>query len=121
MGVRRGKQSGHLSPLEIVPKNQNIPENMKSAAQFRLIDSILAMTVYLPVRHSHCTRASSRFWCHAVVSLQFTLVRSFVWPNLGADSFDVGLYCENMTWSTSVFFKPFLGVKMTPSNFAMTP
>jgi len=32
---------------------------VKSVAQFRLIYFILAMTVYLPVRHSHCTRATS--------------------------------------------------------------
>jgi len=30
---------------------------------------------------------SSLFWCHAVVSLQFTRVHSFAWPNLGANSF----------------------------------
>jgi len=30
---------------------------LTSAAQFRLIDLFLAITVYLPVRHSHCTRA----------------------------------------------------------------
>jgi len=30
---------------------------MKSVAQFRLIDFILAMTVYLQIRHSHFTRA----------------------------------------------------------------
>jgi len=28
-----------------------------SVAQFRLIDLILAITAYLPVWHSHCTRA----------------------------------------------------------------
>jgi len=31
---------------------------LTSAAQFRLIDLFLAITVYLPVRHSHGTRAS---------------------------------------------------------------
>jgi len=30
---------------------------LTSAAQFRSIDLILAMTVHLPVWHSHCTRA----------------------------------------------------------------
>jgi len=29
-----------------------------SAAQLQLIDLFLAMTVYLPVLHSHCTRPS---------------------------------------------------------------
>jgi len=44
---------GILSPLEIGPKNQHFLENMKSAAQFRLLDVILAITVYFRVRHSH--------------------------------------------------------------------
>jgi len=30
---------------------------LASAAQFRLIDLFLAITVYCPVRHSHCARA----------------------------------------------------------------
>jgi len=38
-----------FSPLEIGIKNPNFLENLKSAAQFRLIDLILAKTVYLPV------------------------------------------------------------------------
>jgi len=46
---------------------------MKSVAHFRLIDFILAMTVYLPVRHSHCTRAGSRSWCHAVCSIELAV------------------------------------------------
>jgi len=50
-----GRQNGHFPPLAIGPKNQDFLENMKSAAQFRLIELILAMTVYLPVRHSPCT------------------------------------------------------------------
>jgi len=58
-----------FSPLKIGPKNQTFLANMKSAAQFRLIDLILAMTVYLPVRHSHCTRASSRSWCHSELAV----------------------------------------------------
>ena len=32
-------------------------ENLTSAAQFRLIGLFLAMTLYLPIRDSHCTRA----------------------------------------------------------------
>jgi len=36
--------------LEIGPKNQNFLENLKSAAQFQLINLILAMTVYLQER-----------------------------------------------------------------------
>jgi len=57
MSVRRGCKTGMCPRLEIEPKNQNFLENIKSVAQFRLNDFILAMTVYLPVRHSHRTRA----------------------------------------------------------------
>jgi len=51
MGVRRGVQNGHLTPLEIWCYNQKFLETMKSAAQFRLSVLILAVTIYLPVRH----------------------------------------------------------------------
>jgi len=30
------------------------------------------MTVYLPIRHVHCTRTGSLFWYHAVMSLHLT-------------------------------------------------
>jgi len=46
-----------IFPLEIGSKKQKFIENLKSAVSFRLIGLILAMTVYLPVLHSHCTRA----------------------------------------------------------------
>ena len=46
----------HLSiPMEIGTKNQNFL-NLTSAAQFRLIDLFLAITVYFLIRHLHCTR-----------------------------------------------------------------
>jgi len=41
-----------IPPLGIEPRNENFLENMKSVAHFRIIDFILAMTVYLPVIHS---------------------------------------------------------------------
>ena len=53
---------------------------MTSAAQFRLIDLFLEITVYLPVPHLtrlHLQEPGSLFWCHAVLSLQFTHVGSF--------------------------------------------
>jgi len=56
MGVRRRAKRA-FNPLKIEPKNQHFLENMKSVAQFRLIDFILAVTVYLPEIHSQCTRA----------------------------------------------------------------
>jgi len=45
-------------PLEIGSQNQKMLENLKPASRFRLIDFILAITHYLPVWHSHCTKAS---------------------------------------------------------------
>jgi len=53
MGIRRGLQNGHFPPLDIESKNQNFLESLKSLS----IDLIVAMTLYLSVRHSHCTRA----------------------------------------------------------------
>jgi len=52
-------------PLEIGSKNQKTLGNLKSASQFRLIDLILAITLNLPVWHSHCTKASFTVlvWC----------------------------------------------------------
>jgi len=47
MGVRSGGK-GHFTSMEIGTKNQNFVENLTSAAQFRIIDLFLAVTVYLP-------------------------------------------------------------------------
>jgi len=49
---RRGGTRRAFPPLEIGPKNQTFLEIMKSAAPFWLTDLILAMTAYLPVRHT---------------------------------------------------------------------
>jgi len=51
-----GGKTGICMPLEIWTKHQNFPENLTSAAQYPLIDLFLAMTLYLPLWHSHCTR-----------------------------------------------------------------
>ena len=48
---------GMCTPLEIGAKDQKFLENLKWEAYFQLIGVILALTVYLPVWHSHCTRA----------------------------------------------------------------
>jgi len=45
-------------PPEIGSKNHKILEKLRSASRFRLIDFILATTLYLTVWHSHCTKAS---------------------------------------------------------------
>jgi len=52
-----GVWNGHFT-LEIGTKKQKVSDNLKSVSWFRFIDLILAMTLYLPVWHSHCTRAS---------------------------------------------------------------
>jgi len=54
-----------------------------------------ATSIYLPVWHSQCTRFSS--FTSPLVSLQSAHVRFFAWPNLGADSFAVGLHCVTIT------------------------
>ena len=75
-----GERIGHLIPGNWT-KNQKFLENLKSVSGFRLIDLILAIKSYLPVWHSHCTRAIFvvLVWCSdklAVYSmstlLQFT-------------------------------------------------
>jgi len=48
MGVRRGGKTG-IFPPEIETKNEKFLEKLKAATQFRSIDLILAMAVYLPV------------------------------------------------------------------------
>ena len=57
-GRLQGGPNGHF-PLEIATTNQVYLENLKLVANFRLIHWIVAMTVYLPVWHWHCTK--SRF------------------------------------------------------------
>ena len=54
MGVRM-EETGICSPGHW-SKNQKFLENLRLAAQFRLIHLIVAMTVYMPVWHWHCTR-----------------------------------------------------------------
>jgi len=49
--------NGHLPLLEIGAKNKFFLENLTSAAQFRLIVLFIAIIVYLPLWHSHYTRA----------------------------------------------------------------
>jgi len=51
-----GGKTGICIPLEIGIRNQNFPKNLTSVAQFQLIDLFLAVTLYLQLWHSHCTR-----------------------------------------------------------------
>ena len=101
MGVRGGAIRA-FPLLETELKNRNIVENMKSVAQFRLIGFVLAMTVHLPVRHSHCARA--RFTVLVSCSRELAVrLCSIAWPNLGVDSSAVGLYCVTIPWFTSSY------------------
>jgi len=70
-GIGRWVKTGICSSLQRRYKNQNFLENLTSAAQFRVIDFFLAMTVYLPIWHSHCTRA--RFTVLASCSGELTV------------------------------------------------
>jgi len=75
---------------------------MKSAAQFPVNDLILAMTSYLPVRHSHCTK--TRFTVLVSWSGELAVrLCSIAWPTLGADFSAVGHYCVTITWFTSSY------------------
>ena len=48
-----------FSPLwKLGLRTRKMLENLKPASRFRLIDLILAITLYLPVWQSHCTKAS---------------------------------------------------------------
>jgi len=78
MGVRRGAKQA------FAPVRKKFTENMKSAAQFRLIGLILAMTVYFPVRHSHCTRARFTVLVSCSSELQFTYapLRGRTWERI---------------------------------------
>jgi len=53
----QGRQNGHLSPAwKLGLRITYFWKNLKSASYFRLIDLILAMTAFLLVWNSHCTR-----------------------------------------------------------------
>ena len=111
MGVRRRRQNRHLG------LNQNFLENLKLAAQFRLIDLFLPMKVYQPVWHSHSTRArftvlvscSSELAVHSCLLLyvqgQVRVARlAFLRPNFrNLASLQVG-WPINCIWSFSGLF-----------------
>jgi len=69
MNVRRwlfpqgAKQS--FAPPRNCDEEPKVFKNLKSASWFQLFDLILAITLYLPIWHSHCTRASFAVlvWC----------------------------------------------------------
>jgi len=52
-----------VSLLEIGSKNQKILENLKPASRFRIIDFILAITLYLRCGTHTAQKPASLFWC----------------------------------------------------------
>ena len=106
-----GGKTGICPPLEIGTKNQKFLEHLKLAAKFRLLHFIVAMTVYLPAWHRHCTRAWFTVlpWCQTVMRLQFAHVQSFVCRGrlriLLVNCSTVGLYC--VTINTEINLQTF--------------
>ena len=93
-----GGQNGHLPPPGYWAEEPKLSRIHEVCSSISINDLILAMTVYLPVRHLH-----SRFT--VLVSCSGELVVylcSSGWPNLEADS-SVGLYCVTMTYFTSSY------------------
>jgi len=95
MGVRRGGAKGAFGTLR----------NWDWERQFSRKDEICSS-----ISISRCNSSSSSgsgkpdslFWCYALMSLQFTPVRSYAcggrWSNLRAVCSTVGLYCVTITW-----------------------
>jgi len=101
MSVRREGETG-IFPLEmglrieffIKPDvSSSIPINVFISYHESIFTAITLNTAQDP---------GSLFWCQAMMSLQFTHVRSFVCggrlQKLRADCSTVGLYCVTITW-----------------------
>jgi len=100
-GRPQGRITGIFPSMKIGTNNQKFVESLKAAAQLRIIQLILAMTVYLPIWHSHCTlaRFSVLVSCSnggAVHSCPLLCVVRKV-AKL-ANGSTVGLYCVAITW-----------------------
>jgi len=102
MGVRKG-WNGHLLHTEIEIRDQKCLEILKSTASIsRITDLILAMTVYLPVWHSHCT--SVRFTVLVSCSDEFAVHSCSLFclerqvRKLWTDCSTVGVYCVTIPW-----------------------
>jgi len=95
-----GGETG-IPPLEIETKKQKFLENVKPGIQFWFFGLILAMTVCLPIWHSHCTRIRSTvlITCSyelAVRSCPLLACRGRLW-NSGANCSTVPLLRNNNT------------------------
>jgi len=104
-GRSQGGPNGHF-PLEIGNSNQQFLENLKLAADFRLI-YLINLQLQFICRYDTDTaqEPGSLFWCHAMMRLQFTHVRSFVSRKS---------YCK--TWEHIVLFG-FHCVRITRQKF----
>ena len=95
--LQRGKTG--ICHTEIWSETKN--KNVKRAVQFRLTSLILAIAVYLPEWYT-AQQVGSLFWCHEVLSSQFTHIRYFTCrcrlQSLWADCSIVTLYCVTRTW-----------------------
>jgi len=91
--------NGHLYRLGIETKNQKYSENLKSAAWFQLIDLFLAITLYSPVWHSHCTKASFSvlMWYSYELAVLCPLLQTHV-ATLRAHCSTVALCFLTITW-----------------------
>ena len=72
MCVRKEGKTGVFPPLNLAEKLK-IFRKSEDSSSISIISIILAVAVYLPVWHT-AQELGSLFWCHAVVSLQFTHV-----------------------------------------------
>ena len=97
MYVRRGEKQAFASP-----GNWTKNEIVKAVAKLRLIDLILAVTVYLPVLHSRCTRHRFLVSYHSDLAVQSCAL-------LGMTEFGNGFFCcwsllRNNIMATSLRF-----------------
>ena len=70
-------QNGHLPPWKLGVRTKNLQKTWSQQVNSDLIDLILAMTVHLPVWHSHCTRARFTVLVLCDSELAFAHVRLF--------------------------------------------
>jgi len=98
-----GEAKREIAPPGNCTKKQIFPKNPKSASWFRLNDLILAITFYLLVWHSHCTRVrfTVRVGCSdelAVHSGPLLRLQTQTLRNLRAYCSTVALCWVTITW-----------------------
>jgi len=88
MGVRSGGKTHICPPWKLGLRTRYFWKNLKSASSFRLIDLVLAMTMFLPIWNSHCTEV--RFTAYV---MQWWACSSLMSPPLPAEA-----CCESREW-----------------------